>query len=138
MERCDLFTIKLCQIFHNLFIGSLIHIHIGYIYHTRQMILFAELPRFQCTDFHTCLSGNNNDRCVCSGNRFFHLAYKIKIAGCIQQIDLTAIPFDRNTGGRYGKMPFLFFFSIITDRITVRYLPHTGCDTAKICHCFSK
>ncbi len=138
MKRRDLFAVKLCQIFHDLLKGSLIHIHIGYIYHTRQMIFLAEFPCFQRTDLHASFSGNNNDRCICSGNRFFDFSHKIKIAGGIQQIDLAVIPFDRDAGGRYGKMPFLFFFSVVTDSIAVRYLPHTGCNTAKVCHCFGK
>ena len=96
MEGSDFLAIKAGHVFHYLTIGSIINIHIGYKYHAGKLISVTQLPGFLCADFHTGLTGNNDDGGIRSADRFFHFTYKVKKTGSIQYIDLHTFPFNRD------------------------------------------
>ena len=138
VERCDLLTVFFFQIFYDLTIGGVIHVHVGNIDKTGQFIFFAELPCLLGADFNAGFAVNYDDGSACSLYRFFYFAYKVKISGSIQNIYLHAVPFDGNNGGINRNLSLLFFLAIITDGIAVCDLTHSGCNASQISHCLSQ
>ena len=119
MKGCHLLSVKLCHILYYLPEGSIIHIHIGYINHSGQFIFFTQLPRLLGSHFDSRLAVHNDNRCSRSADCFFYLADKIKISGGIQNIDFRISPFNWNHGCIDGKLALLFFFAVITQRISI-------------------
>ena len=98
MERCDLLSVKIGHILHDLTVGSVIDIHIRYEHHTGQLVSVTQLPCLLGSHFHAGLTGNNDDSRICSADCFFHFTDKIKETGGIQYINLHTLPFNRDNG----------------------------------------
>ena len=137
MKRSDSLAVQLCQLFHDLTIADIIHVHICNKDHSRKLIFLAEIPCFLCSDLNTGFTGNYNDCCICCTYCFFYFTYEIEISGSIQHIDLYLIPWYRNQCGRNGKMSLNLFFVVVTDRIAVSNFAHSLCNAGQISQCFS-
>ena len=124
MQRRDLLSVFLGQGIHDILKGCIIHIHIRYIKHSRQFILFTQIPCSLGSDFHAGLTGNHDDRRIGSRRSFFCLTHEIKHTRSIQYIDLRTFPLHRDHGCRNRDQSLLLFFSVIGNRILIFCLAH--------------
>ena len=56
MEGRHFLSVFFRHVLHDLTEGGIVHVHVGHINNTGQLILFAELPGFFRTHFHACLA----------------------------------------------------------------------------------
>ena len=138
MKRSDPLAIQLCQLFHDLTIADIIHVHIGNKDHSRKFIFLAEIPCLLCSNLNTGLTGNNDDRCICCTDGFLNFSHKIEISGSIQYIYLHLIPWYRNQRSCDGKMSLYFFLVIIADSIAILNTSESAGHTCQISHCLSQ
>ena len=138
MKRCHLLAVQVGHIFHYLTKRSVIHVHVGNIDETGQLVFFAKLPCLLRADFNARLAVNYYDGCSCGTDCLFHFSHEIKITRCINNIDLVSFPLNGDHGGTDREMTFLFFFTVIAEGIAVIYLAHTGGDTGQISKGFCK
>ncbi len=134
VERRDFLAIDSGQIFNRLTVGNTVNIHICYKKHSRKMILLAQFPGFLRTCLYTGFSGNDDDGPVGNTQCLFHFAYEIKITGCVQNIDLVIIPFNRNQRSSDRNLSLLLFLCEVTDCSSVFDFPHSRSQTAQISH----
>ena len=134
MDRRNLLSVKLCQILYYLTEACIVHVHVCDKEHAGQFILFAQLPCFLCSDFHAVLSGYDDDRSVRCRCRFLCLSNKIKVARCIQHINLNIAPFDRYCCRADRKLSLYLFFIKIADRISFCYISQSAGNSSKISH----
>lgn len=132
VEGRHLLAVESGHVLHNLAEGGVVHIHVGDIDKTGQLILFTHLPGLLGPDLNAGFSVYDNDGRAGCADGFLRLSYKIKITGRIYYVYLVSFPLDRYNGGIDGKLPLLFFFAVIAQRISVGHLAHTGRDTGQI------
>ena len=61
IERRNLLAVQIGQILYHLTEGRMIHIHLRYKKHSRQLILLAEIPCLLGSDLHAGLTGYHNN-----------------------------------------------------------------------------
>ena len=83
IERRNLLAVQIRQRLHYFTERSIVHIHIRYKEHARQLVFLTELPCLLRPDFHACLTGYDDDRRIRRCHCLFHLAYEIKKSGRI-------------------------------------------------------
>ena len=64
IERRDLLAVQIGQILYHLTEGRVVHIHLGYEEHSRQLILLAEIPCLLGAYLHAGLTGYHDNRRV--------------------------------------------------------------------------
>ena len=138
MKGSDPLAVQLCQLFHDLTIADIIHVHICNKDHSRKFIFLAEIPCLLCSNLNTGLTGNNDNRCICCTDGFLNFSHKIEISGCIQHIYFHLIPWYRNQRSCDGKMSLYFFLVIIADSIAILNTSESAGHTCQISHCLSQ
>ena len=96
MEGNDLGAVKIGESLNGPVIVGVIEIHIGDIDHSGKIVFLTEIPCALCTDFDACLTGDNDDSCICNADSFLHFTDEIEISGRVENIDLAVLPLDRN------------------------------------------
>ena len=112
----------------------MVHIHVGNVNDSGQLVFLAQLPRLQCPHLNACLTVDNDDSRTGSADCLLYFSHEIKVTGCIDNVDLVSIPFNRNHGGVDGKLALLLFLAVIADGIAVFYSAHSGCNSGQVCH----
>ena len=97
----------------------MIHIHLRYKEHSRQLVFLTQFPCLFGAHFHAGLPGYNDDCRIRSCHSFLSLTHKIKIARRIENVDLIILPLNGNNRCGDGKLSLDLFFIIITDGIAI-------------------
>ena len=138
IERSHLLAIRSCHILYDLSEGRIVNIHIGNIDDSGQFVFLTKLPGLDGADFDACFTVDyDNCRTGCT-DCLLNLTYKVKISGCINDIDLVTVPLNRNNGGIDGKLALLLFLAVIADGISIGNLTHSGCHSGQISHCLNQ
>ena len=117
----------------------MIIIHVCDKYDSREFIFFTQIPCFFCTNFNSCLTVYDDDRCVSGADCLFHLAYEVEIARSVKKVDLDlslgTFVLDRNHRSGDRELSFDLFFVVVTDRIAVSNFAHSLCNAGQISQC---
>ena len=132
IKRRHLLPVEIGHIFHHLTEGCIVHVHIGDIDKPGQLVLLAQLPCLLSTHLDTGLAVHHDDSRACRADCLLSLSYEIKIAGSVDHIDLTTLPFDGNHGCIDRKLTLLFLFAIVAHGIAVWNPAHSGCNSGQI------
>ena len=138
IERRDFLAIVCDQILDHLMIGHVVDIHIRDPEHSGDIEFLAQIPGLLCSYLHAVLPGDHDHGGVRHTQGLLHLSDEVKISGSVENIDFVFIPLERKDRCIDGNSPLLFQLVKIRDGVAVCDLPHSGCDTRQITHCFGE
>ena len=136
VEGSHLLAVERSHVLHHLPEGGIVHVHVGDIDKSGQLVFLAQFPRPLSSHFNAGFTVYHNDGRSRRTQSLLGLAHEIKVARCIYHINLAAFPFNRDHGGADGEFAFLFFFAVVAYGIAVRHLAHSGCDAGQVRKCF--
>ena len=114
--RSNLLAIPSRQILYYLTETGIIYIHFCHIYHSREIILVAQFPRFLGSYLDARLAGHHNNCCIRGADSLLYFTDKVKISRRIKDIDLCFLPLNRDQACADRKTTFLFLFIKVTHR----------------------
>ena len=116
---------------------SVFIIHLVNEEHTRQVHFFTVFPCFFCTYFNAGFCRYHDHTCISYVHSQFYFSCKVKVTGCIQEVDFCILPFNRDHGCIDRNLTADFFCFIVRHCVTVFNFTKAFCCTGIVQRCFS-
>ena len=135
VEGGHLLAVEIRHVLHHLAEGGIVHVHIGHIDESGQLVFLTQFPCLLSAYLDAGLAVDHDDGGSGGADGLLGLAHEVKIAGGVYHINLVPFPLDGDNGGVNGKLSLLLFLAVVAQGISIGHFTHSGCDSGQIRKC---